>query len=111
MYIEPGSLWKNLIENFNETFRDECLNMNMLGSAKEARRIVETWRQVYSGFGPHSSLGDFDAVGAFSKSSKRMRGKNQLLTCCAGNFQSASGFLPLPVQKVLSSIIQTGTKK
>ena len=53
------------IENFNETFRDECLNMNMLGSVEEARRIVETRRQDYNGFGPHSSFEHIDAVGVF----------------------------------------------
>ena len=57
IYIEPGSPWENpFIESFNGTFRDECLNMNVFGSVKEAQRIAGAWRKDYNEARPHSSL-------------------------------------------------------
>jgi transposase InsO family protein len=58
IYIEPGSPWENgFIESFNGTLRNECLNMNIFNSGKEARMLVEEWVYEYNEYRPHSSLG------------------------------------------------------
>ena len=58
LFINPGSPWENgYIESFNDKLRDECLNREIFWNGKEAQTIVETWRQEYNNYRPHSSLG------------------------------------------------------
>lgn len=58
IFIKPGSPWENpFIESFNGSLRDECLNMELFASVREARELVETWRGNYNDLRPHSSLG------------------------------------------------------
>jgi len=58
IYIEPGSPWQNgYMESFNGTLRNECLNMNIFHSGKEARKLVDEWIYEYNEYRPHSSLG------------------------------------------------------
>jgi len=58
IYIEPGSPWENpYIESFNGKFRDECLNMNLFESVRDAQEIAEAWRREYNRYRPHSALG------------------------------------------------------
>ena len=58
LYIEPGSPWENgYIESFNGKLRDEGLNTEIFYSLKEAKVIIEKWRQQYNTFRPHSALG------------------------------------------------------
>ena len=58
-YIEPGSPWQNgFAESFNDTFRRECLNREVLWSRGEAQAVCSWWREVYNYFRPHSSLDD-----------------------------------------------------
>jgi transposase InsO family protein len=58
IYIKPGSPWENpFIESFNGSLRDECLNMELFDSLREAREVVENWRRDYNDLRPHSSLG------------------------------------------------------
>lgn len=45
-----------IIESFNGSFRDECLNVNWFLSLDDAVEKIETWRKEYNGFRPHSSL-------------------------------------------------------
>jgi len=47
-----------LIESFNGTFRDECLNVDWFPSTEDAREKIEKWRQDYNEFRLHSSLED-----------------------------------------------------
>lgn len=57
-YIQPGKPYQNgYIESFNGKLRDECLNENWFTSLKEAKRLVEEWREEYNERRPHSSLG------------------------------------------------------
>jgi len=59
LFITPGSPWENgYIESFNDKFRDECLNREVFQNGREAQAIVETWRQEYNNYRPHSSLGN-----------------------------------------------------
>ena len=58
LYIDPGSPWQNgYIESFHSRFRDECLNREWLLNLREARVVIEDWRQYYNIERPHSRLG------------------------------------------------------
>ena len=57
LFIEPGSPWENgYIESFNGKMRDELLNGEIFYTLKEARILIEDWRQHYNTKRPHSSL-------------------------------------------------------
>lgn len=57
LFIEPGSPWENgYNESFNGRFRDELLNGEIFYSLKEARIVIEQWRQHYNTVRPHSAL-------------------------------------------------------
>lgn len=57
-FIEPGSPWQNgHNESFNGVFRDSCLNRWLFVSVREARLVVERWRQEYNEERPHGALG------------------------------------------------------
>ena len=58
-FSRPGKPTDNaFIESFNGSFRDECLNVHWFLSLEDARAKIETWRQEYNCFRPHSSLQD-----------------------------------------------------
>jgi len=58
LYIEPGSPWENgYCESFNGKLRDELLNGEIFCSLKEAKVLIEQWRNHYNTVRPHSSLG------------------------------------------------------
>jgi putative transposase len=58
LFIEPGSPWENgYAESFNGKLRDELLNGEIFYTLKEARVLIEWWRQHYNRVRPHSSLG------------------------------------------------------
>jgi putative transposase len=57
LFIEPGSPWENgYIESFNGKLRDEVLNREIFYTLKEAKVIIEQWRQEYNQVRPHSAL-------------------------------------------------------
>lgn len=56
-FIRPGKPIENAFaESFNGRLRDECLNTNWFISLKQAREIIENWREDYNQVRPHSSL-------------------------------------------------------
>ncbi len=58
LYIEPGSPWENgYNESFNGKRRDELLNGEIFYTFKEAKVLIENWRNHYNTVRPHSSLG------------------------------------------------------
>jgi putative transposase len=58
LYIDPGCPWQNgKDERFNGTLRDECLNMHLFVSVREARVRLEAFRRHYNEERPHSRLG------------------------------------------------------
>ena len=58
LFIEPGSPWENgYIESFNGKMRDELLDREIFTTLKEAKVLIEQWRQDYNQVRPHSSLG------------------------------------------------------
>jgi putative transposase len=57
-YTDPGKPWQNgSIESFNGRFRDECLDMEWFANRREARVLIEAWRQDYNLRRPHSAIG------------------------------------------------------
>jgi putative transposase len=57
LFIEPGSPWENgCNESFNYKLRVELLNGEIFYTLKEARILIERWRQEYNTFRPHNSL-------------------------------------------------------
>jgi putative transposase len=57
-FITPGSPWENgYNESFNGKLRDECLNMEIFTTLREAQVLIEKWRNFYNTERPHSSLG------------------------------------------------------
>ena len=58
LFIEPGSPWENgYCESFNSKLRDELLAREIFYTMREAKTLIEWWRQHYNTFRPHSSLG------------------------------------------------------
>ena len=58
LYIEPGSPWENgYCESFNSKLRDELLAREIFYTMKEAKTLIEWWREHFNTFRPHSSLG------------------------------------------------------
>ncbi len=58
-YIDPGKPQQNgLIESFNASLRDECLNEEIFDSLTDARQKLALWRYDYNNVRPHSSLGN-----------------------------------------------------
>jgi len=58
-YIDPGKPQQNgLIESFNGSLRDECLNEEIFDSLADARHKLALWRYDYNHVRPHSSLGN-----------------------------------------------------
>ena len=56
--ITPGKPWQNgSNENFNGTFRRECVDAERFHSLTEARVVIEEWRQHDNHDRPHSTLG------------------------------------------------------
>jgi len=56
-YIAPGRPWQNgFVESFNGKLRDECLNREWFRDIREARVLIERWRQFYNHERPHSAL-------------------------------------------------------
>ena len=59
-FSRPGKPMDNaIIESFNGSFRDECLNVNWFLSIDDAQEKIEMWREEYNEFRPHSSLENF----------------------------------------------------
>ena len=58
IYISPGSPWENAyIESLIGKFRKECVDRYLFYTMKEARSIIEDWRNEYNQYRPHSALG------------------------------------------------------
>ncbi len=58
LYIEPGSPWENeYVESINGKLRDELLDREIFYTLQEAQVLIERWRQHYTRFRPHGSLG------------------------------------------------------
>ena len=73
-YIDPGCPWQNAFgEGFNGRLRDECPNLELFATRREAAVILEAWRQSYNTERPHSSLG-YRTPNEFREASVRAEG-------------------------------------
>lgn len=53
-----GAPWQNGVgESFDGKLRDECLNLELFTSLREARVVIGDYREEYNQRRPHSSLG------------------------------------------------------
>ena len=67
LFINLGSPWENgYIESFIDKLRGECLNREIFRNGREAHANVESWRQEYNNYRPHSSL-DYLTPSEFAK--------------------------------------------
>ena len=58
LYIDPRWPWQNgYIESFHSHFREEYLNRGWFLNLREARVVIEDWRQHYNEERPPSRLG------------------------------------------------------
>ncbi len=58
LFIAPGSPWENgYVESFNGKRRSELLDREIFYSLREAKVLIEWWRQHYHQVQPHSALG------------------------------------------------------
>jgi len=56
-YIKPGSPWEQpFVESFHDKLRDEFLNRELFYSLKEARIMMEDWRNYYNAERIHSAI-------------------------------------------------------
>ena len=59
LFFDPPHTQQNgLIESFNGSLRDECLNEEIFDSRADARQKLALWRYDYNNVRPHSSLGN-----------------------------------------------------
>ena len=57
IFIDPGSPWQNgKVESFNGRLRDEFLNGQLFENIKEAKVLLQLWKDQYNTIRPHSSL-------------------------------------------------------
>jgi len=55
--IDPDKPWQNgTDESFNGKLRDECLSVEWFRLRREAKVIIDAWREHYNLVRPHSSL-------------------------------------------------------
>jgi len=81
-YIDPASPWQNAYgESFNGKLRDECLNMELFATVREARYIIGRWRDYYNTERPHSSLG-YLTPNEFAEQWHRQNSNTASLTLC-----------------------------
>ena len=79
-FSRPGKPTDNaLVESFNGSLRDECLNVNWFLSMEDARQKIEAWRIEYNEFRPHSSLGDLTPQQFARQNSERSQRQESLL--------------------------------
>ena len=56
--IDPGKPWQNgSVESFHNTLRRDCLDQEWFAHLREARIVIEQYREKYNTRRPHSSLG------------------------------------------------------
>lgn len=56
-HIQPGRPTPNaFIERFNWTYRNEVLNLNLLGSLEEVRELTANWMTIYNEQRSHASF-------------------------------------------------------
>jgi len=111
LFIEPGAPWENAFgESFNGKLRDECLNLELFTSLREAEVVLDEFRLEYNHRRPHSSLG-YQTPAAFAAAT---RGASPLRLGRRGDLASAPPHPACTARSVdfnQPTLIQTGTEK
>jgi len=56
-FVPPGRPWQNVfVESFNGKLRDECLNREWFRDLREARVLIEQWREFYNHRRRHEAM-------------------------------------------------------
>ena len=104
LYIEPGAPWENgYNESFNGKLRDECLNLELFTSLREAKVVIQDFQLEYNHRRPHSSLG-YQTPAAFAAT---LRGGTPLRLASLAS--AASRHEAIDVHSTPTTLIQTGT--
>lgn len=81
-FSRPGKPMDNAyIESFNGSLRDECLNIHWFLSIEDARGKIETWRQDYNQWRPHTSLGNLTPQ-QYAEEYVSQKSQNSLIMAC-----------------------------
>jgi len=73
-FSRPGKPTDNAyIESFHDKLRIECLNQHWFLSMEDAQEKLESWRQEYNTWRPHSSLGNVTPT-EFASAQARQKG-------------------------------------
>lgn len=71
-FSRPGKPTDNaFIESFNGSLRDECLSVNWFLSLQDAQEKLNTWKEDYNDYRPHSSLGNLTPNEFIERQSKK----------------------------------------
>lgn len=63
-FTRPGKPTENsIVESFNGSFRDECLNVHSFETMAQAKVMIEVWRVEYNESRPHEALKDMTPSG------------------------------------------------
>lgn len=105
--IAPGSPWENgCNESFNGKLRDECLNLELFTSLREAKVVIEDFRLEYNHRRPHSSL-KYMTPAAFAAKFRGLRTGTPLrlaaLACAASPSEA------IQVHSTTEALTRTGT--
>jgi putative transposase len=104
LYIEPGAPWENgYNESFNGTLRQECLDLELFTSLREAQVVIEDFRLEYNHRRPHSSL-DYLPPATFAASLREGTPRRLAALATAPCPPEAMGVHSTP-----ETLIQTGT--
>jgi len=83
-------------ESFNGKFRDECLNAHSFTSLRQAKSVIEYWRDDHNDVRPHSALkyatpNEFARQGSASFAVQGLgnTGRNRVKATLAGSLRSA----------------------
>ncbi len=81
-FSRPGKPTDNaFVESFNGTFRAKCLNVHWFADMKEAKTLIEAWRQEYNESRPHASLAN-RTPSEFASQSAASRALAETKTSC-----------------------------
>lgn len=70
-FSRPGKPTDNaFIESFNGSFRDECLNVNWFLSLDDAKEKINSFKEEYNHFRPHSALENLTPIEAIDRHRK-----------------------------------------
>src|SRR5262245_17647802 len=91
LYIAPASPWENgITESYHARLRDEMLDREEFASLRQAKVLLEIWRQEYNDERPHGALGYMTPT-AFAESNRGAGTGFAALSPCQHREEEKSG--------------------